>query len=153
MSVFTEADYAAFERDGYCLARGLFSAEEMRLLHLVGKADAGLLGDTLDRHDTSGHITRLALRNDLRDDMYSAIVRSERMVRPMERMLGGEVYHYHHKMNMKEPKVGGAWEWHQDYGYWYDNGCLFPIWCEPLITCRQPFSTVASSTAIIALAM
>ncbi|MBI1321224.1 MAG: phytanoyl-CoA dioxygenase family protein [Candidatus Hydrogenedens sp.] len=133
MAAFTDADFEAFERDGYVVARGLFSAEEMRLLHLVGKADAGLLGDTLDRHDTSGHVTRLALRNDLRDDLYSAIVRSERMVRPMERMLGGEVYHYHHKMNMKEPKVGGAWEWHQDYGYWYDNGCLFPYMASAMI--------------------
>jgi phytanoyl-CoA hydroxylase len=22
--------------------------------------------------------------------------------------------------------VGGAWEWHQDYGYWYKNEFLFP---------------------------
>jgi ectoine hydroxylase-related dioxygenase (phytanoyl-CoA dioxygenase family) len=29
-------------------------------------------------------------------------------------------------MTMKEPFVGGAWEWHQDYGYWYNNGCLYP---------------------------
>jgi ectoine hydroxylase-related dioxygenase (phytanoyl-CoA dioxygenase family) len=29
-------------------------------------------------------------------------------------------------MILKEPYVGGAWEWHQDYGYWYHNGCLFP---------------------------
>jgi len=27
---------------------------------------------------------------------------------------------------MKDPKVGGAWAWHQDYGYWYQNGVLFP---------------------------
>jgi ectoine hydroxylase-related dioxygenase (phytanoyl-CoA dioxygenase family) len=26
----------------------------------------------------------------------------------------------------KEPKVGGAWEWHQDYGYWYRDGFLYP---------------------------
>jgi ectoine hydroxylase-related dioxygenase (phytanoyl-CoA dioxygenase family) len=26
----------------------------------------------------------------------------------------------------KEPKVGGAWEWHQDYGYWYKNQFMFP---------------------------
>jgi ectoine hydroxylase-related dioxygenase (phytanoyl-CoA dioxygenase family) len=26
----------------------------------------------------------------------------------------------------KEPRVGGAWEWHQDYGYWYKNQFLFP---------------------------
>ncbi len=44
----------------------------------------------------------------------------------METLLCDEVYHYHHKMMFKEPRVGGAWAWHQDYGYWYDNGCLFP---------------------------
>lgn len=28
---------------------------------------------------------------------------------------------------IKDPKgEGGAWEWHQDYGYWYSNGCLLP---------------------------
>lgn len=44
----------------------------------------------------------------------------------MESLLGDEVYHYHHKMILKEPRVGGAWTWHQDYGYWYNNGCLLP---------------------------
>ena len=44
----------------------------------------------------------------------------------MEVLLDDEVYHYHHKMILKGPKVGGAWTWHQDYGYWYNNGCLFP---------------------------
>jgi ectoine hydroxylase-related dioxygenase (phytanoyl-CoA dioxygenase family) len=51
----------------------------------------------------------------------------------MERLLGDEVYHYHHKMMLKEPRVGGAWEWHQDYGYWYNNGCLFPDMASCLI--------------------
>lgn len=23
-------------------------------------------------------------------------------------------------------QTGGAWEWHQDYGYWYDQGFAFP---------------------------
>ena len=22
--------------------------------------------------------------------------------------------------------MGGAWTWHQDYGYWYQNGMLYP---------------------------
>jgi ectoine hydroxylase-related dioxygenase (phytanoyl-CoA dioxygenase family) len=34
---------------------------------------------------------------------------------------------------LKEPRVGGAWEWHQDYGYWYDNGCLYPDMASCLI--------------------
>ena len=29
-------------------------------------------------------------------------------------------------MILKDAKVGGAWTWHQDYGYWYQNGLLFP---------------------------
>ncbi len=48
------------------------------------------------------------------------------MVNSAEKLLGGEVYHYHSKMIMKDAKVGGAWAWHQDYGYWYQNGVLFP---------------------------
>ena len=27
---------------------------------------------------------------------------------------------------MKDAKTGGRHLWHQDYGYWYQNGCLFP---------------------------
>src|SRR5215472_17297470 len=30
-------------------------------------------------------------------------------------------------MIMKDARVGGAWTWHQDYGYWYENGVLFPL--------------------------
>ena len=44
----------------------------------------------------------------------------------IEKLLGGEVYHYHSKMILKDAKVGGAWAWHQDYGYWYQNGVLTP---------------------------
>jgi ectoine hydroxylase-related dioxygenase (phytanoyl-CoA dioxygenase family) len=51
----------------------------------------------------------------------------------MEAFLGGEVYHYHSKMMLKEPRVGGAWEWHQDYGYWYQNGCLYPYMASCMI--------------------
>jgi len=36
------------------------------------------------------------------------------------------VCHFHSKLMQKEPKVGGAWEWHQDYGYWYKNQFMFP---------------------------
>jgi ectoine hydroxylase-related dioxygenase (phytanoyl-CoA dioxygenase family) len=51
----------------------------------------------------------------------------------MQRVLDDEVYHYHNKMILKEAKVGGAWAWHQDYGYWYDNGCLLPDMASCLI--------------------
>ncbi|GFS22834.1 ectoine dioxygenase-like [Elysia marginata] len=52
--------------------------------------------------------------------------RCEKVVTTAEKLLGGEVYHYHTKLMMKEAYTGGAHVWHQDYGYWYKNGCLFP---------------------------
>ena len=70
---------------------------------------------------------RLSLWNHPGDGVYGMFARCERMVRSAEKLLGGEVYHYHSKMIMKDPKVGGAWAWHQDYGYWYQNGVLLPL--------------------------
>jgi hypothetical protein len=124
--IVNDDDIRSFERDGYLFARGLFSSEETELLRSIAKADQELAGEAVRRKDASGAEAALALRNDLPPGMYSAIVRSERVAGNTARLLGDEVYHYHHKMNMKEPYVGGAWEWHQDYGYWYNNGCLFP---------------------------
>jgi ectoine hydroxylase len=34
---------------------------------------------------------------------------------------------------MKDAKTGGAWAWHQDYGYWYQNGVLSPDLCSAFI--------------------
>lgn len=31
----------------------------------------------------------------------------------------------------------GAWEWHQDYGYWYDQGFLFPRMLSAFVSLDQ----------------
>jgi ectoine hydroxylase-related dioxygenase (phytanoyl-CoA dioxygenase family) len=123
----TTAHAEAFGRDGYVMARGLLDPDETAALLSHAKSDHQLSGEAYVRRDSQGGNTRLALRNDLREDSpYAAVARSRRIVEAMQLFLGDEVYHYHHKMMLKEPQVGGAWEWHQDYGYWYNFGCLFP---------------------------
>lgn len=116
-----------FQRDGFFIADGLLDADEISLLGQIARADKELSEHRASRADGEGGSVDLVVRNELPEDtIYGAIVRSRRVARTMEALLGGEVYHYHHKMICKEPKVGGAWAWHQDYGYWYNNGCLFP---------------------------
>ncbi len=115
-----------FSRDGYLIVERLFDLDEMKLLSQIARADHELLTQAASRRDGEGGVIRLSVRNELGNDIYSAFVRCRRIVDTMEKLLGGEVYHYHHKMILKEPRVGGAWEWHQDFGYWYENGCLFP---------------------------
>ncbi|HZO91608.1 MAG TPA: phytanoyl-CoA dioxygenase family protein [Chthonomonadaceae bacterium] len=124
--MLTPTQIAAFHEHGYVIVPGLLSADETRMLSEIARQDESLLSRMTSRKDAQGAATKLSLDNSLGDDIYSAIVRSERLVRSMEALLGGEVYHYHHKVSAKQPFEGGAWEWHQDYGYWYRNGCLFP---------------------------
>jgi hypothetical protein len=123
----TDEQLSQFHDDGFLMVRSLFDQPEMNGLLAFAKGDQKLAGEAYVRTDSTGAATRLALRNDLDNaSVYTAIVRSARVADTMQQLLGDEVYHYHHKMTLKEPKVGGAWEWHQDYGYWYNNGCLYP---------------------------
>lgn len=124
---------AAYARDGYVIVRSLFDVDETRLLLDFARSDERLANQAYGRRDSTGQVTKLALWNTAGDDLYSLFARSDRIVDRMERFLGGEVYLWHMKMMLKEPLVGGAWEWHQDYGYWYDNGCLYPLLSSCLI--------------------
>lgn len=117
---------ARFHADGFFVVDNLLDAEEVDLLRNIARADHQLQLDSASRGDGEGGAIRLTVENELHDDIYAAIVRSRRIVDAMEQLLEDEVYHYHHKMILKEPRVGGAWAWHQDYGYWYHNGCLAP---------------------------
>jgi ectoine hydroxylase len=123
-----------FHRDGWMTVRGLFDREEMDLLLRTAKADNAMTGHAFGLKDRSGLAVKLSLWNHPGDDIYGMFSRSRRVVDACEQLLGGEVYHYHSKMILKEPRVGGAWEWHQDYGYWYKNGCLLPDMISCLIS-------------------
>ncbi len=115
-----------FEETGLLRRDGLFSAREMELLYQIARRDRALEEAATTRSDASGASTVLAVQDRLGDDLCSAIARSARVVETASQLIGEEVYHYHHKLMLKEPRVGGAWEWHQDYGYWYGYGCLYP---------------------------
>ncbi len=117
----------AFDRDGFIVVDSFLNAEETELLGAIARQDHALAAAKTSRADGEGGSVDLVVENELpADAIYTAIVQAEPLVTAMEALLGDEVYHYHHKMILKEPRVGGAWTWHQDYGYWYNNGCLFP---------------------------
>jgi hypothetical protein len=122
----TNEQATRFRQDGYLLVPALFSEEEMGLLIEASSADDTLRDHAQNREDDAGRNSKLTVWNHPGDDIFGRFARCERVVNTMERMLGDEVYHWHSKMMLKEPEVGGAWVWHQDYGYWYEYGCLYP---------------------------
>ena len=122
----TTEQISEFQDNGYLIVPKLFDVEEAKILHVAAKADKAFSEHAYDLEDGEGGKAQLVLWNKAGEDLWGAIARSERIVDAMEALLGDEVYHYHSKMSIKRPRTGGAWSWHQDYGYWYQNGCLFP---------------------------
>jgi ectoine hydroxylase len=117
----------AYHETGFTRARGFFDGEEIALLRRAAREDRALDEHSMARADGEGGSVRLALWNHPGDTIYGMFARCEPVVNSVEKLLDGEVYHYHSKMIMKDARVGGAWTWHQDYGYWYQNGVLFPL--------------------------
>ena len=127
--LLSDLEVSQYHHDGYVIAKSFFSRAEVDLLSRSSREDHELDKRSFGRNDGEGGTVRLSLWNHPGDGIYGMFARCERMVRSVEKLLGGEVYHYHSKMIMKDAKVGGAWAWHQDYGYWYQNGVLFPDLC------------------------
>jgi len=127
MSVLTDEQIATYHRDGYVIVRQMFDQEEIGLLCRAAVTDRELDRQSFGRADGEGGTVRLSLWNHPGESIYGMFARCRRIVDSAEKILEGEAYHYHSKMILKDPKVGGAWTWHQDYGYWYHFGVLFPL--------------------------
>jgi hypothetical protein len=106
-----------------CVVPGLLNPEETKILVQAAHGDPLVQKSAIELADAQGGRIRLSGCSHAGDGTMGIVALTRRVVDRMESFLGGEVYHYHSKMILKEPHVGGAWGWHQDYGYWYQNGC------------------------------
>jgi len=124
----SDLDIEQFNDQGYLLIKGFFTKEETDKLYREATADDAMKKNALDLNDQGGRKTRLSLWFTPGNDVFGYMTRSSRMVDGVGCLLGtgAPVCHFHSKLMQKEPKVGGAWEWHQDYGYWYKNQFMFP---------------------------
>ncbi len=118
-----------YARDGFLLRKGLLSPEEVGRFRDRARSQLeqeSRDGSVMTKGDKEGKSTLLKMWTKAEDDQYGLLARDERMVDLAQDAVGKPVYLYSHKMTMKQPNEGGAWEWHQDFGYWYNYGCLAP---------------------------
>lgn len=122
------AQRAEYKRNGYLVIKNFCNNVEIQKLYTTAINDDAMRKNALDLNDQSGKKTKLSLWFTPGNDVFGYLTRSEKMITPVAQLLGehAPVCHFHSKLMQKEPKVGGAWEWHQDYGYWYKNQFMFP---------------------------
>lgn len=127
------AQIEQYNQDGYLIIKGFLSDEEVENLYHVAIDDSAVSKNAINVNDSSGKRSKLSLWYKPGNDIYGLLTRSEQLVDSVDKLLdtnvdgsGTAVCHFHSKLMQKEPRVGGAWEWHQDYGYWYKNEFLLP---------------------------
>ena len=131
---------AAYHRDGYLHLPGFFSPEEIAPCREAIARDPSIGGRLFHVHDgydetrgdrSSGY--RLDYVGWFRegDDWLGTCTRIERIVEGAAALIGEPVYHYHSKLVRKPGGGSGELVWHQDYGGWYQDGCVLP----DMLTC------------------
>lgn len=117
-----------YHTDGYVIIKDFLNDQEVKKLQDIALDDGLMRKHAFDLNDQAGKKTKLTLWYSPGNDAYGLLTKSNKMVKSADKLMEGEtdVCHFHSKLMQKEPKVGGAWEWHQDYGYWYKNEFLFP---------------------------
>jgi len=118
----------SFFKDGYVIVKNFCSKAETDRMYSAAIEDDAMAKNALLLNDQTGKKTKLSLWFTPGNDVFGYLTRSEKMVNAVAQLLDSDapVCHYHSKLMQKEPRVGGAWEWHQDYGYWYKNQFMFP---------------------------
>ena len=124
----TTDQIAAYHKDGYLIIKNFISSDAVYKLYGIATSDDTLTKHAFDLNDQTGKKTKLTLWYTPGNDAYGLLTKSKRVVDSVADLLEGDspICHFHSKLLQKAPKVGGAWEWHQDYGYWYKNEFLLP---------------------------
>jgi len=122
----TEQMVKDYDELGFILVRGLFNKDEIEKINKALTMENGVAKYSYGLDDGHERRSRLVIWGHPGNDVTGMVGRCEKVVKTSEKLMGGEVYHYHTKVIMKEPHTGGSFVFHQDYGYWYANGNLKP---------------------------
>jgi len=133
--MYLDADKVnAYHRDGYVVLENVFSQAQVDAMIAEIEGGGRVAENLRKRPDTAGKTANLALWYDIGDDIWGAATINPTLVNSVRILMGEEVAFFHGKVMMKEAKSGGRWEWHQDYGYWYNQGFLFPTMMSAYVT-------------------
>ncbi|MCB1512606.1 MAG: phytanoyl-CoA dioxygenase family protein [Hyphomicrobiaceae bacterium] len=122
---------AAYERDGFLIFPGLFSADEAALLKREADRVAQIQSECIFREGETGQAKSMFRLHEAdgatASPAYRAAAYSPRILGVAQQCMGDdELYIHHCKVNMKAAVEGSVWPWHQDFGSWHLDGIAKP---------------------------
>lgn len=123
--MLTSQQIEQFDRDGYLIFPGLFSAEEVALMQAEVKRLQVESPYKVHQHD--GLVRLFYNLHDensaLPSALFQRMARTPRLLGTAQQVLrDDQVYMYHSKCNIKDAIIGEIFQWHQDHGVWRFDG-------------------------------
>ncbi len=145
-SMISAAQVKHYHRDGFLAVPGLFEVDELEPVLQAMAKDPSINGRLATIHDGSARTQHDYLgwvRHG--DDWIGTCTRLARIVENAALLIGEPVYHYHSKIVKKPARRSGKVVWHQDFGGWYQDGCLMP----DMLTCVVALTPATSESGCL----
>jgi hypothetical protein len=110
-----------YESRGFVELPGLFRPDELQPLR-DALDDGGGSAGAFTVPDADGNRQELSAWTELGDDLIGVLPRVRRMVDIATAAIGEPICHWHSKLSWKRPGTDAEWNWHQDYGFWAEEG-------------------------------
>ena len=119
----TKEQKEVFDKEGYLFFPSIFSQKEIQnLLHAVpelykirGEYNFREKGSDAVRTNFAAHLYSMP---------FAKLARHPRMIHPVEDLLQEKLYMHQFKINGKMAFEGDVWQWHQDYGTWFNDDLM-----------------------------
>lgn len=136
----TDAHLESFERNGYLLLPGLFSAEEVRQFSAElqrMQVDSELLASPQAITEPDSGELRSVFQIHRNHPQFSELAADPRIADVARTILGGDVYIHQSRLNFKPGYRGREFYWHSDFETWHtEDGMsqMRAISCSILLT-------------------
>ena len=119
----TKEQKEVFDKEGYLFFPSHFSQKEIQYLSSAVPELYEIREEYNFREKRSD-----AVRTNFAAHLYSApfakLARHPRMIQPVEDLLQEKLYMHQFKINGKMAFEGDIWQWHQDYGTWFNDDLM-----------------------------
>ncbi|WP_340384765.1 phytanoyl-CoA dioxygenase family protein [Streptomyces sp. SS7] len=113
----TDEQVRRYRERGFLLVESVFDAAEVDAVREAFLRDTRVPGEQRILEE-KGDTVRAVYSSHRRQPEFAALIRNGRLLEPVRRLLGQDVYLFQLKVNAKPPFTGEQWAWHQDYLAW-----------------------------------
>lgn len=126
----TRAETHQFEKDGFLILKGVFSAAEVAALQAesarMRSGETQLAAENVITEPGSDEV-RTVFRLDEQSALFDRLARDKRIAGRVSYLLGDEVYLHQSRLNYKPGFTGKEFYWHSDFETWHiEDGMPLP---------------------------